>query len=255
MAVYRQLLVASITPSRYAPIMTSDDSSAAQEGAFADPQYRAGVIELLGLLSFGEISACERLTADAKLAPDLRTKAQLYAMAAAEWDHFTQLRDRIEELGEDPFAIMEPFQSTFERFHTKTEPSDWLEGILKAYVGDGLAADFYAEIAAYLDASTRDLVLETMSQTGNSQFVVDQVRAAIDLDPKVAGRLALWSRRLMGEALSQAQMVVAERDNLVAVVVGGVDHPGSLDLAAIGRMFTRITEAHAARMATLGLAA
>jgi len=235
--------------------MTSEESSVAHEGAFKDPQYRAGVIELLGLLSFGELSACERLTDDAKMAPDLRTKAQLYAMAASEWDHFTQLRDRIAELGEDPFAIMEPFQATFERFHTKTEPSTWLEGILKAYVGDGLAADFYAEIAAYLDASTRDLVLETMSQTGNSQFVIDQVRAAIEADPKVAGRLALWSRRLMGEALSQAQMVVAERDDLVAVVVGGVDHPGGLDLAAIGRMFTRITEAHAARMGALGLSA
>ena len=58
----------------------------------------------------------------------------------------------------------------------------------------------------------------------------------------------------MGEALSQAQMVVAERDALSAVIVGGVDNPG-LDLAGIGRMFTRLTEAHTARMDTLGLAA
>ena len=235
--------------------MTSDDSVVSHEGAFSDPKYRAGVIELLGLLSFGELTACERLAQDASMAPDLQTKAQLYAMTASEWNHFTQLRDRIEELGEDPFAIMEPFKETFERFNTKTEPSSWLEGILKAYVGDGLAADFYAEIAAYLDASTRDLILETMSETGSSQFVVDQVRAAIKADPTVGGRLALWSRRLMGEALSQAQMVVAERDNLVAVVVGGVDHPGGLDLAAIGRMFARITESHAGRMAALGLSA
>lgn len=247
--------VVSVTASRYAPIMSSDETPETHEGAFSDPQYRAGVIELLGLLCYGELSTCERLTNDANMAPDLRTKAQLYAMAASEWDHFTQLRDRIEELGEDPFAVMDPFQETFARFHTKTEPSNWLEGILKAYVGDGLAADFYAEIAAYLDAETRDLVLATMSKTGSSQFVIDEVRAAIKKDPKVGGRLALWSRRLMGEALSQAQMVVAERDDLVAVVVGGVDHPGGLDLASIGRMFTRITEAHAERMNALGLSA
>ncbi len=258
-SVYRLPDMAITIASRYAPTMSSDVSPAsspvAHEGAFADPDYLAGVIELLGLLSFGEVSACERLTDDAKLAPDLRTKCQLYAMAASEWDHFLQLRDRIEELGRDPYDVMEPFKETFERFHIKTEPADWLEGILKAYVGDGLAADFYSEIAAFLDADTRDLVLRTMSQTGSSQFVVDQVRLAIDEDPKIAGRLALWSRRLMGEALSQAQMVVAERDSLAAVVVGGVDHPGGFDLAAIGRMFTRITEAHAERMNTLGLSA
>jgi hypothetical protein len=56
----------------------------------------------------------------------------------------------------------------------------------------------------------------------------------------------------MGEALSQAQTLVAERDELSAVLVGGTDAPG-LDLAAIGRMFTRITEAHTQRMAALGL--
>ena len=53
----------------------------------------------------------------------------------------------------------------------------------------------------------------------------------------------------MGEALTQAQRVAAERDALTALLAGGVDRPG-LDLAAIGRMFTRLTERHAERMAS-----
>lgn len=219
-----------------------------------DPVYRTGVLELLGLLAYGEISACERLAEDAKMAPDLRNKVEIAAMASAEFGHFEKLRDRLLEMGEDPFEVMEPFASTFERFHRQTTPSDWLEGLVKAYVGDGLAADFYREIAAYLDSDTRALVLDTLSGTGHSEFVVDAIRGAIEADHRVGGRLALWGRRLMGEALSQAQMVVAERDALSAVLVGGVDHPG-LDLAAIGRMFTRLTEAHTARMEKLGLAA
>lgn len=230
--------------------MTSD---AAITGPLADPGYRAGVVELLGLLSFGELSAVEELNQDARRAPGLATRAQIYAMAQSEWSHFVQLRDRLIELGEDPYEVMESFRATFGRFHRRTEPSDWLEGLIKAYVGDGLAADFYREIAAFLDADTRQLVLETMSQTGSSEFVVERVREAIAADPKVAGRLALWGRRLMGEALSQAQMVVAERDALTSVVMGEADRPGGLDLASIGRMFTRLTEAHAGRMARLGL--
>ena len=65
--------------------------------------------------------------------------------------------------------------------------------------------------------------------------------------------MALWGRRLMGEALTQAQGVAAERDALSALLAGGVDRPG-MDLAALGRMFSRLTEKHAARMAELGLA-
>lgn len=219
-----------------------------------DPTYRTGVLELLGLLAYGEISACERLAEDATLAPDLRSKVEIAAMATAEFGHFELLRDRLVQMGVDPFEAMEPFTETFERYHRQTKPSDWLEGLVKAYVGDGLAADFYREIAAFLDPQTRELVLETLSGTGHSEFVVDAVRKAIEADSRVGGRLALWGRRLMGEALSQAQMVVAERDALSAVLVGGVDHPG-MDLAGIGRMFTRLTEAHAARMEKLGLAA
>lgn len=222
--------------------------------AIDDPVYRTGVLELLGVLAYGEISACERLAEDAKMAPDLKTKVEIAAMATAEFHHFEKLRDRLVEMGEDPFEIMQPFAVTFERFHHQTTPSDWLEGLVKAYVGDGLAADFYREIAAYLDADTRAIVVDTLSGTGHSEFVVDAVRGAIEQDHRVGGRLALWGRRLMGEALSQAQMVVAERDALSAVIVGGVDHPG-MDLAGIGRMFTRLTEAHAARMERLGLAA
>lgn len=230
--------------------MTSEDLEA---GPLADPQYRKGVVELLGLLCFGELSAVGELNADAERSPDLATRVKIFTMAASEWSHFVQLRDRLVELGEDPYEVMESFGPTFARFHRKTEPSDWLEGLLKAYVGDGLAADFYQEIAAFLDADTRKLVVATMSQTGNSEFVVERIREAISADPKIAGRLALWGRRLMGEALSQAQMVVAERDSLTSLVVGSVDRPGGFDLASIGRMFARITEAHAERMGKLGL--
>ena len=81
-------------------------------------------------------------------------------MAAAEFGHFERLRDRLAELGADPFAAMEPFRDADRRLPRATpRPSDWLEGLVKAYVGDGLAADFYREIAAFLDADTRDLIV------------------------------------------------------------------------------------------------
>jgi len=222
--------------------------------AFNDDTYRAGVIELLGALAYGEISACERIVVDARMAPDLATRVEVAMMAAAEFDHFIGLRDRLQSLGVDPYAAMEPFAKTFENFHRRTAPSDYLEGLVKMYVGDGLAADFYREIAAYLDPDTRQLIVDTMSGTSHSEFVIDQVRKAVDADPRLAGRLALWGRRLMGEALSQAQTLLAERDSLSAVLVGGIDAPG-MDLTAIGRMFTRITEAHTERMAALGMEA
>ena len=228
--------------------------SAREESSLAleDPHYREAVIDLLGAIAYGEISAFERLSEDAKLAPTLEDKIAIASMAATELGHVIMLRDRLSDLGADPYAAMAPFREAIDLFHTHTAPSDWYEGLIKAYVGDGLAADFYREIAAYLDARTRDLIIASLSDSGHSQFVIDRVRSGIVADPRLGGRLALWGRRLMGEALTQAQRVAAERDALTALLAGGVDRPG-LDLAAIGRMFTRITELHAARMDELGL--
>ncbi|MFD0278462.1 ferritin-like fold-containing protein [Kitasatospora sp. NPDC127111] len=219
----------------------------------ADPGYRAAVLDLLGALAYGELSAFERLAEDAKLAPDLADKAALARMASAEFQHYQRLHDRLAEVGADPQEAMRPFVEPLELFHRMTAPSDWLEGLVKAYVGDAIATDFYREVAVRLDDDTRDLVLGVMSDTGHAQFAVDKVRQAIEADPRAGGRLALWGRRLMGEALSQAQRVVAERDALSNLLVGGVRVQG-FDLVEVGKMFNRITEAHTKRMAALGLA-
>jgi hypothetical protein len=230
----------------------AEPPTAGTSTAFDDRAYAAAVVDLLGAIAYGEMSAFERLADDSKLAPDLADKAELAAMASTEFGHFERLRSRLTDLGADPFAAMAPFVAAFEEFHVRTAPADWLEGLVKAYVGDGLAGDFYREVASFVDADTRALIVESLADAGQSAFVVDRVRRAIDADHRVGGRLALWGRRLMGEALSQAQRVVAEREALTALLAGGPDRP-ALDLAAVSRLFARITENHAERMGKLGL--
>ena len=221
---------------------------------FEDADYRLAVVDLLGAIAYGELSAFERLADDAGLAPTLRDKVEMAQMATLEFGHVARLHERIRELGADPFDAMAPFESAIDQFHAHTAPGDWYESLIKAYVGDGLAADFYREIAAYLDADTRDLIIASLEDAGHADFAVRHIRAATERDPRLGGRLALWGRRLMGEALTQAQRVAAERDALSSLLAGGIDRPG-LDLAAVGRMFTRITERHNERMTEIGLSA
>lgn len=217
-------------------------------------QYRAAVIDLLAVLAVSELTAFERMAADSVLAPTFADKASIGELATAEFRHFIALRNRLVELGADPEVAMEPFRQTLEDFHMKTKPTDWLEGLMKTFVGDGIGLDFYREISSYVDPKTRELVHEVCDDLSQAAYVVERIRTAIEEDPKVAGRLALWGRRLVGEALSQAQRVAAERDALAALIIGGVDRPGA-DLAEIGRMLARLTDNHSRRMADLGLAA
>ena len=67
--------------------------------AFDDPLYREAVVDLLGVLAYGEISAFERLAEDSKMAPTLEDKVAIATMAAAEFSKVARIRGRLEELG------------------------------------------------------------------------------------------------------------------------------------------------------------
>ncbi|WP_018634531.1 ferritin-like fold-containing protein [Parafrankia elaeagni] len=211
----------------------------------ADP----ALVDLLGLLAFGELTAFERMATDARMAPALADKIALGRMAAAEFAHFEAIERELTLLGVDMEQAMTPFVPALTAFHNLTAPSDWLESLVKAYVGDSIAADFYREIAGRLEPGPQALVLSVLADAGHAAFAVDRVRAAIDSNPAVAGRLALWARRLVGEALTQAQRVAVDRDALTSLLAGVGD------LEQIAAIFNRIMAAHGRRMSALGLSA
>ena len=217
-----------------------------------DPGRRPAVIDLLGALAYGELMAFSQLAADAEMAPSQPEKAAVARLAVAEFHHYEAIMDRLTMMGVDPDEAVAPFVDAVDHFHERTKAKDWLEGLVKAYVGDGIAQDFYREIAAYVDEDTQSLVRAVMADMGQADFVVNAVRTAIRADPRISGRLALWGRRLVGEALTQAQRVGVERDALASLLVGSPDRPGA-DLAELGRMFARITDEHTRRMDRLGL--
>jgi hypothetical protein len=207
------------------------------------------VVDLLGALAYGELSAFDHLADDAGLAPTLAARAQMSAMAAVEFGHYRQLAERLTELGTPPDQAMAPFVAALETYHSLTKPSTWLESVVKAYVGDGMAADFYREVSAFVDDATGELIREVLTDAGRAEFAVREVEAAVAEQPSIAGRLALWGRRLVGEAISQTQHVLADRDSLTMLLVEGTG-----DLTGVAALITRITDRHTERMTALGLA-
>src|SRR5258708_9794842 len=230
--------------------MTSP-SSAEQVADSSGPRLSAdhpGVNELFAVLAYGEVAAFYRLTDEARMAPNLLGRISMASMAAAEMGHYELLRDAMERRGVDVVPAMSKYVSALENYHRLTTPSTWLEALVKTYVGDALAADLYLEIADNLPDEVADVVREALSETGHSQFVVAEVRAATTNSSKQRSRLALWSRRLLGEAITQAQYLLADHDELVDLVVSGTG-----GLSQIGSFFERLQHTHDQRMRELGL--
>ncbi|WP_432832026.1 ferritin-like fold-containing protein [Dactylosporangium sp. CA-092794] len=220
----------------------SDLTPAAQSAG--EPPAEA-VVDLLGMLAYGELVAFDRMAVDARLAPDLRRRAVLSEMAAIEIGNYRRLADRLSELGADPEAAMRPYVRAVSDYHEQTQPNDWLEGLTKAYVGDGIADDFTREVAAVLQEPDRGLILDVLHDARLADFATAELRAAIAIDPKLANRLSMWARRLVGEGISQALRVAGERPSLAGLLaIHGTDFQALL---------RRLTTEHTARMDAVGL--
>ena len=183
------------------------------------------------------------------MAPDLRGRISMASMAAAEMGHYELLHDALESRGVDVVSAISKYAAALDGYHRLTTPSTWLEALVKTYVGDSLAADFYLQIADGLPDEVADVVRATMAETGHSQFVIAEVRKAVTKSGRQRSRLALWSRRLLGEAITQAQYVLAEHDELVDLVVSRTE-----GLTQLAGFFDRLQRLHDERMRELGLA-
>jgi nucleotide-binding universal stress UspA family protein len=228
--------------------------SSTQPAASADPAApgisadHPGINKLFALLAYGEIAAFYRLTDEARMAPSLRGRIAMASMAAAEMRHYEVLRDVLQARGIDVEQAMSGYVSALENYHRLTTPSTWLEALVKTYIGDALAADFYLEICDVLPDEVAGVVRAVLSETGHSQFVVAEVRAAVTASGKQRNRLTLWARRLLGEAITQAQFVLAEHDELADLVVSGTGGLGQLT-----EFFDRLQHTHAERISELWL--
>ncbi|MCB0949808.1 MAG: hydroxylase [Mycobacterium sp.] len=207
-----------------------------------------GINELFALLAYGEVAAFYRLTEEARMAPNLRGRINMASMAAAEMNHYELLRDALERRGVDVIPAMTKYASALENYHRLTTPSTWLEALVKTYVGDAMAADLYLETIGSMPEEAAGVVRSVLAETSHSQFVLAEVQAAVTASDRQRHRLALWSRRLLGEAITQAQYVLADHDELVDLVMagGGLSH--------MTDFFDRLQHTHSTRMRDLGLA-
>lgn len=224
-----------------------------EEFPTSDPgRYRNFLLDLLGVMAYGELSAFERLSSDARFSPTLRDRATLGQRAVAEFSHYELIAAHLGSLGVDAEETMRPFVPSIDAFHDRTRPADWYESIMKAYVIDAISADFYLALSRHLDPQTQQVVANVQVTEEQSDALMNRLKKALEDHPKLPSRLALWGRRLVGEALTQAQRIGIERAFLEGLI-GDPDDADGTDHVA--KLFASLTRAHSRRMNLLGLTA
>lgn len=241
----------SSTAARTATTATGPEGDAAP-GSVAD---LGDSLDLLGLIAYTELASFTRLASDAATAPTIDQQLRLVRLAGAAHQRRERILAHITELGGDPDPQMLAFVGTFDDYDARTEPGTWWEGVLKGYVGSGVVDDFCRIAVQGLDSRTRAVVTQVLDENRNAELSVELLGDAARADEVLASRLALWGRRLVGEALGLVQHLLSERPSLGRLVVSGAAQVAGGAVADQAWLFSQLTAEHTRRMGRLGLAA
>lgn len=196
----------------------------------------------LGHAAYLQLALFETLGSAAASAPDTRAKALTGRVATSTLERHRGLVHEIERHGDDPAAAMEPHITAIDEFGDRIAGRDWYEALLATYVAAGLLNDVFSRLASGLSHDDRDRVVAILDRDHDEPAIVAELTRSIEDDPRLASRLALWGRRLVGDTL------------LVARAAISASHE-SADDERLEPVFTELIAAHTRRMDALGLTA
>ncbi|MCU1406944.1 MAG: hypothetical protein JWQ43_3247 [Glaciihabitans sp.] len=197
----------------------------------------------LGQAAYLQLTIFENLSRAMATAPTTEAKAVISGAAALSLAKHHALTAEIERINLVPSEVMDSNRPAIDRFQRMTQGSDWFESLTSCYVTAGFLDDFFMRLAAGLPGETATRVSTIMRTPSGEAMIAGELLAAIAANPRLASRLAMWGRRLVGDTMLVARSALATSDN------------HDTDEARIEPVFTELIAAHTRRMDTLGLTA
>lgn len=193
--------------------------------------------------AYVQLTIFENLGRITAIAPDAEAKAAFAAAAGASLAKHRALLAELESLGGDAGAAMEQHRAAADRFQRLTQGADWLESALTNHLAAGFLDETYAALAAGLPGELAPRARAILLARREDDEVVALIAAAMVAQPRLAPRLALWGRRVLGDTLLLAR--------------AGLEQPPGARRSdgAVEPAFSELIAEHTRRMDALGLAA
>jgi hypothetical protein len=197
----------------------------------------------LGKAAYLQLAMFENLSRVVSRAPTTEAKTVLSQAAGYALAKHQGLVQEIERHGQNAGDVMLPFTAEIDRYQRVTQGGDWYESVTSCYLTAGFLDDFLVRLASGLPASAKARVLAILEQDSGEQLIIAELLGAIEKNPRLGARLAMWGRRLVGDTMLVARWMLRPTEN----------HDS--DEARIEPVFTELIAAHTRRMDALGLTA
>ncbi len=199
--------------------------------------------QFLGRAALAQLVLFEDLSVVVSTAASLASKERMTRAAATCLARHHALIAELDRTGADAAAAMQKHRDGVDYFQSATRGATWHETLMTAYITSGLLDDFFARLAGGLPTDTRTRVAAIYAGESIEPVLISELRLALENNPLLAARLALWGRRLVGDTILVARSSLAAQPSSAS------------DEARIEPVFTEIITSHTRRMDALGLTA
>ncbi len=244
-----------------APTLPAREDRAARNTDEVDLRpYAPPARDYLGQLAYIQLANFEILTNELKYSPNTFYKHELSEAANKSYGKYRAVAKQIAALGLDVTDATDPFVERIETFHSRTRGTDWYETVIKVYLVSGLLDDFYRRLAVALEPEAKAAIQKALDDKTIEKFAVKILTEAMADNDALAGRLALWGRRIMGDTLLELRGAFDNR-KLAGVAEGTrltFAEERAANLEAYSKLEPLVSELigkHTLRMDALGLTA
>lgn len=206
-------------------------------------EFTPSLVEFLGRAAYVQLTLFENLSRAVSTAPTTAAKATIGRAAELSIAKHRALAEEIVRAGSTVAEAMEPYTAGVDEFERVTHGGDWYETLVTCYLSAGFLDDFFTRLAVGLSADQAKRVTAIYERESGESLLAEQLRAAIEENPRLASRLAMWGRRLVGDTMLVARSALHFTE----------DHKS--DEARVEPVFTELIAAHTRRMDALGLTA
>ena len=200
-------------------------------------------VPFLGQAAYIQLEFFENLAKAVATAPTLPAKEGISAAAGVALRKHHALIAELRRLGVEPDDVMAPFAPATDRFRMVSSGADWYELLLGIHITAGMLDAYFSRLAEGLPADLGARVRAILDEEGAAVVLETELKAAVEGDPRLADRLALWGRSLVGDTLLIARSALRASE---------ASRPTGDDVEPV---FTELIADHTRRMDALGLTA
>ncbi|CAN5350702.1 ferritin-like fold-containing protein [soil metagenome] len=201
------------------------------------------IVPYLGQAAYVQLSIFEALARAVMLAPSVRAKELLGPAAGFALAKHEKLTAELHRLVAEPSEVIEPFAPAIDHYSAVIRGADWYEALTSIYLTAGILDDFFVLLAAGIEGDVGLRAARIVAGDDGREVIVTLLSEAMNADPTLSSRLALWGRRLVGDTLLVARSAIHHSGN-----------PQN-DEQRIEPVFTELIAKHSRRMDGLGLTA